>query len=89
LVHISELEHHRVEKVEDVTSEGEMMRVKLIGIDNQGRVKLSRKALIEKPAGDSGGENGGRGDGGERGGDRGGERRGRGGRGRRRDRERS
>ncbi|MGH7557383.1 MAG: polyribonucleotide nucleotidyltransferase [Gemmatimonadota bacterium] len=89
LVHISELEHHRVEKVEDVTSEGEMMRVKLIGIDNQGRVKLSRKALIEKPAGDSGGENGGRGDGGERGGDRGGERRGRSGRGRRRDRERS
>ncbi|MGH7572743.1 MAG: polyribonucleotide nucleotidyltransferase [Gemmatimonadota bacterium] len=89
LVHISELEHHRVEKVEDVTSEGEIMRVKLIGIDNQGRVKLSRKALIEKPAGDSGGDNGGRSDGGERGGDRGGERRGRGGRGRRRDRERS
>ncbi len=89
LVHISELEHHRVEKVEDVTSEGEMMRVKLIGIDNQGRVKLSRKALLEKPAGDSGGENGGGGDGGERGGGRGGERRGRGGRDRRRSRDRS
>ncbi len=91
LVHISELEHHRVEKVEDVTAEGEMMRVKLIGIDNQGRVKLSRKALIEKPAGDSGGENGGGSGGDERGeGGRGGERRGgRGGRGRRRDRERS
>lgn len=51
LVHISELEHRRVERVEDVTSEGEVMRVKLIGIDNQGRVKLSRKALLEKPEG--------------------------------------
>jgi polyribonucleotide nucleotidyltransferase len=51
LVHISELEYRRVEKVEDVVQEGEMMRVKLIGIDNQGRVKLSRKALLEKPEG--------------------------------------
>jgi polyribonucleotide nucleotidyltransferase len=60
LVHISELEHRRVERVEDVTSEGEMMRVKLIGIDNQGRVKLSRKALLEKPeSGDGGQQNGG------------------------------
>ena len=56
LVHISELEHRRVERVEDVTSEGEMMRVKLIGIDNQGRVKLSRKALLEKPEGGDGGQ---------------------------------
>jgi polyribonucleotide nucleotidyltransferase len=51
LVHISELEYRRVEKVEDVVQEGEVMRVKLIGIDNQGRVKLSRKALLEKPEG--------------------------------------
>jgi polyribonucleotide nucleotidyltransferase len=42
--------------VEDVTSEGEVMRVKLIGIDNQGRVKLSRKALLEKPEGGDGGQ---------------------------------
>ena len=56
LVHISELEHRRVERVEDVTSEGEMMRVKLIGIDNQGRGKLSRKALLEKPEGGDGGQ---------------------------------
>ncbi len=56
LVHISELEHRRVERVEDVTSEGDMMRVKLIGIDNQGRVKLSRKALLEKPEGGDGGQ---------------------------------
>ncbi len=48
LVHISELEHHHVDKVEDVCSEGDTMKVKLIGIDNQGRVKLSRKALLPK-----------------------------------------
>ncbi|MDX1622461.1 MAG: polyribonucleotide nucleotidyltransferase [Gemmatimonadota bacterium] len=48
LVHISELEHHRVDKVEDVCSEGDTMRVKLIGIDDRGRVKLSRRALIPK-----------------------------------------
>ena len=51
LVHISELEYRRVEKVEDVVQEGDIMRVKLIGIDNQGRVKLSRKALLDKPEG--------------------------------------
>jgi polyribonucleotide nucleotidyltransferase len=51
LVHISELEHRRVERVEDVVREGEIMRVKLIGVDNQGRIKLSRKALLEKPEG--------------------------------------
>jgi polyribonucleotide nucleotidyltransferase len=51
LVHISELEYRRVEKVEDVLSEGDIVQVKLIGIDNQGRVKLSRRALLEKPEG--------------------------------------
>jgi len=55
LVHISELEHGRVDKVEDVLSLGEVVQVKLIGIDNQGRVKLSRRALIEKSEGDNGG----------------------------------
>jgi polyribonucleotide nucleotidyltransferase len=51
LVHISELEWRRVEKVEDVVQEGEIMQVKLIGVDNQGRIKLSRKALLPKPEG--------------------------------------
>jgi polyribonucleotide nucleotidyltransferase len=51
LVHISELEWRRVEKVEDVVQEGEIMQVKLIGVDNQGRIKLSRRALLEKPEG--------------------------------------
>jgi polyribonucleotide nucleotidyltransferase len=88
LVHISELEYRRVERVEDVVQEGEIMRVKLIGIDNQGRVKLSRKALLEKPEGyvaPEPREGEGSADGGERRGgggrDRGGRDRGRGGRG--------
>ena len=46
LVHISELEYRRVEKVEDVLNEGDIVRVKLIGIDNRA-VWLSRKALLE------------------------------------------
>jgi polyribonucleotide nucleotidyltransferase len=45
LVHISELEKHRVAKVEDVVKLGDKIRVKLIGFD-RGKVKLSRKALL-------------------------------------------
>jgi polyribonucleotide nucleotidyltransferase len=48
LVHISELEHRRVNKVTDVLSVGDIVKVKVIGIDNSGKIKLSRKALIEK-----------------------------------------
>jgi polyribonucleotide nucleotidyltransferase len=47
LVHISELEHKRVEKVEDVLSLGDKLKVKLIGFDRFGKVKLSRKALLD------------------------------------------
>ncbi len=43
LVHISKLDSKRVEKVEDVVSEGDVIKVKLIEIDSQGRLKLSRK----------------------------------------------
>ncbi|MBT3602017.1 MAG: polyribonucleotide nucleotidyltransferase, partial [Candidatus Latescibacteria bacterium] len=53
LCHISELEHHRVRKVDDVLKEGEKVQVKVIGIDDQGKIRLSRKALIEAPQGDS------------------------------------
>ena len=45
LVHISELEKHRVAKVEDVLKLGDTIKVKLIGFD-RGKVKLSRKALL-------------------------------------------
>ena len=51
LVHISELEWHRVEKVEDVCSPGDTMKIKLIKIDDQGRLDFSRKALLKKPEG--------------------------------------
>lgn len=50
LVHISQLAPHRVAKVTDVVSEGEEVTVKVIGVDEQGRVNLSRKALM--PGGD-------------------------------------
>ncbi len=51
LVHISELEYHRVQKVEDVLKMGEIVKVKVIGIDDNGKVRLSRRALMEKPEG--------------------------------------
>ena len=51
LIHISELEWNRVEKVEDVVKPGDPVRVKLIRVDDQGRLDFSRKALIEKPEG--------------------------------------
>ncbi len=43
LVHISQLADHRVEKVEDVVKLGEVIPVKVIGIDEQGRINLSHK----------------------------------------------
>ncbi len=52
LVHISELSHSRVERVEDILSVGDMVKVKLIGIDERsGKVRLSCKALMERPEG--------------------------------------
>ena len=51
LVHISELEWHRVDKVEDVCSPGDTIKIKLMKIDDQGRLDFSRKALLEKPEG--------------------------------------
>ncbi len=48
LVHISNIAHERVEKVEDVLKIGDIVKVKVTEIDKQGRINLSRKALIEK-----------------------------------------
>jgi polyribonucleotide nucleotidyltransferase len=48
LLHISELQHGRTEKTEDVVKKGEIVRVKLLEVDDKGRMKLSRKALIPK-----------------------------------------
>ena len=46
MVHISELENRRVEKVEDVVSIGDEIIVKVLEIDNQGKIRLSRKAAL-------------------------------------------
>ncbi|NLP08816.1 polyribonucleotide nucleotidyltransferase, partial [bacterium] len=52
LVHISELDHKRVGRVEDVVRIGDEVKVKVIKIDNEGRVDLSRKALLTAPSND-------------------------------------
>jgi polyribonucleotide nucleotidyltransferase len=49
LLHISELDHKRVEKTEDVVKKGEIVQVKLLEVDERGRMRLSRKALLPKP----------------------------------------
>nr|OON93107.1 MAG: polyribonucleotide nucleotidyltransferase [Epulopiscium sp. Nele67-Bin001] len=49
LVHISQLAHKRVEKVEDVLNVGDPIEVQIIEIDKQSRVNLSRKVLLPKP----------------------------------------
>lgn len=50
LLHISEIDWKRVEKVEDVLKEGDMVEVKLIEVDKKtGKLKLSRKVLLPKP----------------------------------------
>ena len=46
LVHISQLEHHRVRRVEDVLKEGDEVLVKVLEIDRQGKIRLSRKEAL-------------------------------------------
>jgi polyribonucleotide nucleotidyltransferase len=57
LVHISQLAPDRVERVEDVVKPGDQIMVKVIEVDSQGRINLSRKAVLGASAG--GGEGGG------------------------------
>lgn len=91
LVHVSELDTRRVERVEDVCRLGDEIIVKVIGIDDKGKIRLSRKQALDPSLKQEGGEDeggrrersdrgdrGGRGDRGPRGGgDRGGDRGGR------------
>ncbi|MBS7350479.1 MAG: polyribonucleotide nucleotidyltransferase [Comamonas sp.] len=51
LLHISQIAHERVEKVTDYLQEGQVVKVKALETDDKGRIKLSLKALIERPAG--------------------------------------
>ena len=50
LLHISQIAHERVEKVTDYLSEGQIVKVKVLETDEKGRVKLSMKALLDRPA---------------------------------------
>ena len=61
LVHISELSSKRVQQVSDVVKEGDIVKVKCLGIDDRGKVKLSMKRIdqatgLEIDAGKDGGE---------------------------------
>jgi polyribonucleotide nucleotidyltransferase len=53
LLHISHLDHVRVEKTEDVVKVGDQIEVKVLDIDEKGRINLSRKALLKRPPGSS------------------------------------
>jgi polyribonucleotide nucleotidyltransferase len=50
LLHISEIEHRRLKSVDEVLNEGDFVEVKLIGMDDRGKMKLSRKVLLPKPS---------------------------------------
>jgi len=52
LLHISQIAHERVEKVSDYLTEGQVVKVKVMETDEKGRVKLSMKALLDRPAQD-------------------------------------
>jgi polyribonucleotide nucleotidyltransferase len=86
-VHISQLDSERVNKVEDIVNMGDEITVMVTDIDPQGKIRLSRQAVLEgwtaeearekdqrKPGGGGGGRGGGHRNGGDRG--RGGDRRG-------------
>ncbi len=48
LLHISELDNHRVNRVEDIVNLGDHVAVKVISIDQDGKIRLSRRALLPK-----------------------------------------
>ena len=50
LLHISQIAHERVEKVSDYLTEGQVVKVKVMETDEKGRIKLSMKALLDRPA---------------------------------------
>ena len=50
LVHISQLAHHRVKAVSDEVAEGDQIMVKVLEIDKQGKIRLSRKETMPAPA---------------------------------------
>jgi len=51
LLHISQIAHQRVENVSDYLAEGQIVKVKVLETDDKGRIKLSMRALLDKPEG--------------------------------------
>ena len=51
LLHVSEIAHYRVKDVRDELKEGDQVMVKVINIDPSGKIRLSRKALIQPEEG--------------------------------------
>jgi polyribonucleotide nucleotidyltransferase len=49
-VHISQLAHHRVKSVADEVTEGDQIMVKVLEIDKQGKIRLSRKETMPIPS---------------------------------------
>ncbi|WP_437892814.1 polyribonucleotide nucleotidyltransferase [Sorangium sp. So ce124] len=54
LLHISEMAHTRVERVEDVVKEGDSLDVKVLSVDREGKIRLSRRELLPLPEGEEG-----------------------------------
>ena len=54
LLHISEMAHHRVERVEDVMKEGDTFEVKVVSVDREGKIRLSRREILPLPEGEEG-----------------------------------
>ncbi|APS00195.1 polyribonucleotide nucleotidyltransferase [Pajaroellobacter abortibovis] len=54
LLHISEIAHHRVERVEDVLKEGDSIEIKVIEISRDGKIRLTRRELLPSPDGEKG-----------------------------------
>ncbi|MFQ5599445.1 MAG: polyribonucleotide nucleotidyltransferase [Candidatus Krumholzibacteriia bacterium] len=58
LLHVSEIAHHRINHVSDILKEGDTIKVKVVGIDHEGKVRLSHKVLIPRDEAHEGGANG-------------------------------
>jgi polyribonucleotide nucleotidyltransferase len=54
LLHVSEMAHHRVDKVTDVMKEGDTVEVKVISMDRDGKIRLTRRELLPLPEGEEG-----------------------------------
>jgi polyribonucleotide nucleotidyltransferase len=54
LLHVSEMAHHRVEKVTDVMKEGDPVEVKVLSVDRDGKIRLTRRELLPFPEGPEG-----------------------------------